>query len=267
MIDKNNPFYLQELDMYNNVYKAKEYYDYIIKNVDLDRSNPNNSYIMYEAGKVDSVDETKPVKFIEGKATLPDIDVDFPPQERENVISYLKEKYGEDRVCQMITFSRLQGRSALKEVLRANESCDNDTMNKITENIPDEAAISDQLEEMDNPSIIMWALENDDDELKNFCYLEDGKLKGEYAREFAQAIRIEGTFKAQGKHAAGVIISSEKLDEIVPMVKAARSSEQLAGMDMSDLEAIGCVKFDILGLSLLSKLSAVQKEVNEEKTE
>jgi DNA polymerase-3 subunit alpha len=66
------------------------------------------------------------------KGSLPDIDIDFPPDQRENVITYLKEKYGHNRVCQMLTFGRLQGRSALKEVLRVNESCSFDQMNDIT---------------------------------------------------------------------------------------------------------------------------------------
>jgi len=261
---KDNPFYKQELELINSTYRAKEYYDYIIKNVEIDRSNPNNSYVMYENGKVDVIDETKPVKFIEGASSLPDIDVDFQTDFRENIIEYLVNKYGRSKVCQMVTFGRLQGRSSLKEVLRANESCSPETMNKITEPIPDEAAISDLLEEMEDPSIIMWALENDHGELKNYCWInEKGELEGEYAREFKQAIELEGTFKSQGKHAAGVIVSSDDLDKIVPMVKAARSSDQLAGMEMGTLEVIGCVKFDILGLSLLDKVNATIKDINE----
>lgn len=187
--------------------------------------------------------------------SLPDIDVDFPPSIREDVISYIKTKYSEERVCQMLTFGRLQGKSILKEVLRVNESCSPDQMNKITKFIPDEAEISDQLENMDHPSILMWSLENIKEKLSDYCWIdEDGNLKGDYAKEFEQAIRLEGVFKSQGKHAAGVVISSEKLDQSCPMVKAARTSEKIAGMEMADLEAIGCVKFDILGVSVLEKV-------------
>ena len=173
------------------------------------------------------------------KGSLPDIDVDFPPDQRENVIIYLKEKYGEDRVCQMLTFGRLQGRSALKEVLRVNESCSFDQMNDITNKIPQEAAISDKLEEMDEPSVIRWALENDPDTLREYCWEEDGELHGDFARDFAQALRIEGTFKTQGKHAAGVVVSSIDLNNLCPMVKETRGNEKIAGMEMGDLEAIG----------------------------
>ena len=83
----------------------------------------------------------------------------------------------------------------------------------------------------------------------------DGEsLKGDYAKEFEQAMRIEGTFKTQGKHAAGVVVSSIDLDTVCPMVKATRSNEKIAGMEMNDLEAVGAVKFDILGVNLLKKI-------------
>ena len=193
------------------------------------------------------------------KGSLPDIDVDFPPNERDNVITYLKEKYGDDRVCQMLTFGRLQGRSALKEVLRVNDSCSFDQMNEITSKIPQEAAISDKLEEMDEPSVIRWALEHDADSLKQYCWEEDGQLHGDFARDFEQAMRIEGTFKTQGKHAAGVVVASEDLNSLCPMVKESRGNEKIAGLEMNDLELLGCVKFDILGISMLEKVDATMK--------
>jgi DNA polymerase-3 subunit alpha len=201
----------------------------------------------------------------EDHISLPDIDVDFPPDYRDDVIQYLKDKYGDSRVCQMLTFGKLAGRSIIKEVLRVNESCGFEQMNQITEKIPNEAAISDLLEEMENPSVIRWALENDKNALIDYCWIDDdGNLQGEYSKAFEQAMRMEGIFKTQGKHAAGVVIASDDLQEICPMVKSSRSSEQIAGMEMGDLEAIGCVKFDILGVNLLKKISETIHEVNNE---
>ena len=191
--------------------------------------------------------------------SLPDIDVDFPPAERNNVITYLKEKYGYDKVCQMVTFGRLQGRSALKEVLRVNQSCSFDQMNEITEKIPQEAAISDQLQEMENPSVISWALDNNADTLKEFCWIENGELHGDFKRDFEQALRIEGIFKTQGKHAAGVVVSSIELNNLCPMVKQTKGDEKIAGLEMNDLEAVGAVKFDILGVSCLQKIDQTMK--------
>ncbi len=190
------------------------------------------------------------------RVALPDIDSDFPIRYREAVINYVRAKYGEDRVCQMVTFSRMQGRGALKDVLRARERCSFEEMNQITEHIPDEAAIADELQEMleetGEASIIRWALENSADALKNWCWMNpDGSLDGPLAIEFAQAIRLEGTKRSQGKHASGLIISSVPLADIVPMVCDKSSGQMIVGVDMRDAEEMGLVKFDILGLRTL----------------
>ena len=74
--------------------------------------------------------------------SLPDIDMDVPSAQRDQVIDYLKSKYGNDKVSQMITFGRLQGKSAIKEVLRIHEACSFAEMNAISNCIPDEAKIS-----------------------------------------------------------------------------------------------------------------------------
>jgi DNA polymerase-3 subunit alpha len=189
--------------------------------------------------------------------SLPDIDIDFPPDVREDVVTYLRDKYGHDKVCQMVTFGRLQGRGALKEVLRINESCSFEEMNMITNKIPLESLLSDKLEEMDKPSVIRWCLENDPDALKEYCLEVDGKLTGDYAKQFEQALRIEGLFKSQGKHAAGVVVSSVPLDQFCPMVKPTKGEDPVAGFEMSDLEAAGGVKLDVLGVNLLRKLEMV----------
>lgn len=194
--------------------------------------------------------------------SLPDIDMDVPATKRDEVILYIKNKYGHDKVSQMLTFGRLQGKSAIKEVLRVYEACSFAEMNAISNAIPDEAKISDQLAEMDDEerSIIKWALINNANELSDFCRIsENGQLEGEYADYFDQAIRIEGTFKSQGKHAAGVVISSQPLSKVCPMVKQKGSTEKIAGLEMSDLEALGHVKFDILGISLLDKLMYIKE--------
>lgn len=198
---------------------------------------------------------------VDGHVSLPDIDMDVPGKKRDDVIDYLKGKYGKDHVSQMITFGRLQGRSAIKEVLRVNDACSFGEMNAITKSIPNEAEISDQLADMDDEdrSIIRWSLLNRAEELRDFCHiLENGKLEGDYAQYFQQAIEIEGTFKTQGKHAAGVVISKDPLHKVCPMVKQKGSSEKIAGLEMSDLEALGHVKFDVLGITLLDKLMYIR---------
>ena len=198
--------------------------------------------------------------------SLPDIDIDVPGKKRDEIIEYLKDKYGHENVSQMITFGRLQGRSALKEVLRINEACSFGEMNEITKSIPNEADISDQLQDMDEEdrSIIRWALLNNPDELRAFCFIiENDQLDGDFAEFFEQAIRIEGTFKSQGKHAAGVVISREKLKQFCPMVDQKKGLEKIAGLEMVDLESLGHVKFDVLGINLLDKIMKIKDIIKE----
>jgi DNA polymerase-3 subunit alpha len=197
--------------------------------------------------------------------SLPDIDMDVPGKRRDEVIAYLKNKYGHEHVSQMITFGRLQGRSAIKEVLRVNEACSFTEMNAITKNVPNESEISDQLADMEDEdrSIIRWALINRSQELQDFCSInEKGELEGQYAEYFKQAIEIEGTFKTQGKHAAGVVISAKPLQQVCPMSRQKDSDEKIAGLEMSDLEALGHIKFDILGITLLDKLMKIEELKN-----
>jgi DNA polymerase-3 subunit alpha len=201
--------------------------------------------------------------------SLPDIDIDIPGKKRDQIIENVKDKYGHENVSQMVTFGRLQGRSAIKEILRVNEACGFSIMNEITKYIPDEAAISDQLSQMDEEdrSIIRWALQNNTKELYDYCHINDnGYLEGDYAEYFEQAIRIEGTLKTQGKHAAGVVISANKLADVCPMVNSKSSEEKIAGLEMADLEALGHVKFDILAINLLDKLMYIEEllKVNHE---
>jgi len=194
--------------------------------------------------------------------SMPDIDVDVPINKRENIIEYIKTKYGHDKVSQMITFNTMKGRGALKEVLRVYDNISFEEMNKITKFIPDEAKIADELQEMKEDtgeaSIIRWALENNIDKLKEWCYISsDGSLAGPLAKRFEQAIRLEGTKSNQSKHAAGVVISSKSLNSVCPMVYDTKNKQAIAGMEMQDLESLGLIKFDILGVAMLDKIMTI----------
>jgi DNA polymerase-3 subunit alpha len=195
--------------------------------------------------------------------SMPDIDVDVPINKREEVIEYIKTKYGHDKVSQMITFNTIKGRGALKDVLRVYDNISFEEMNKITKNIPDEAKIADELQEMKEEtgeaSIIRWALENNAEKLKEWCFLdENGELQGPLAKRFEQAIRLEGTKSNQSKHAAGIAISSIALSQSCPMVYDSKNDQMIAGMEMQDLESIGIIKFDILGVAMLDKIMTIK---------
>jgi len=204
----------------------------------------------------------------EDRVALPDIDIDFEVDKREKTITYIRDKYGHDHVAQMVTFGRLMGRGALKEVLRAHNTCGFAEMNKITSFLPQESSISDELEVMrqdgKKSSIIQWALEHRGNDLKEWCYLdENGKYQGEYSKRFEQAYRLEGVYKSSSKHPAGVIVSSEPITDICPMIKDKSSDEMITSFEMNECEDVGLVKFDCLGLNTLDKLKNAQELINE----
>jgi DNA polymerase III subunit alpha len=198
------------------------------------------------------------------RVAMPDVDLDVPAHKRGEVIQYVRDKYGNDRVSQMITFQTTKGRAAMKDVLRAYGGVSFDLMNQITQHIPDEAKIAGDLQEMreetGESSIIRWTLENKVNEMKEWCYIDaQGELQGPLAKRFEQAIRLEGIKRSQSRHASGLIISPEPLEDICPMVLDNDTKLLIAGLEMNDLEAIGMIKFDILGLRDLSKLMSIQE--------
>lgn len=202
------------------------------------------------------------------RISMPDIDIDVPINKRENIIQYIKEKYGSEKVSQMITFNTMKGRGALKDVLRAYGNISFEEMNRITKFIPDEAKIADELQEMKEEygeaSIIRWALENNSKDLKDWCFINDeDQLDGPLAKRFEQAIRLEGTKSNQSRHAAGVVISSENLADVCPMVYDTKNKQMIAGMEMQDLESIGIIKFDVLGVAMLDKVMDISKTLSE----
>ena len=199
-------------------------------------------------------------RFSKDNISLPDIDMDVPSIYRDEIIEYIKYKYGEDKVYQMITFGRLQGRSAIKEVARVYGDLSFSELNELTESLPQEASISDELEEMDVKSVIIWTLENEPKKLERWCKLDkEGNLTGELSDLFDLAIRIEGTYKSQGKHPAGVVISNEDLINDAPLILD-KDGNKVVGFEMSDLDKVGLTKFDVLGINLLDKIMEICDE-------
>jgi DNA polymerase III alpha subunit len=129
-------------------------------------------------------------------------------------------------------------------------------MNRITENIPGKEEISDQLQEMieegQEPSIVLWALQNHGRELSEWCTLSDkGEFTGPYARYFQQAIRLEGCRNGQSKHASAVCISGEPIQDYLPLIRDKSSDNLLVGFEGVDMESAGGPKFDQLSTKVL----------------
>ena len=263
---KDNKYFIEEYKHITEVMKfGVEYYKHIVSNVDIDRSNPNNSYVMLVLEKVDVVDMDKPVKITPRKASLPDIDLDVPSNGRNEIIEYLKKKYGESNVSQMVTFQRMKGGNSLKIVIRTMTNMSFDEINEITKLLPAESKIVADLKEMEGRlgyrSIIRWALENTPTKFADYCEIVDDRYDGPLARHFELAIKLEDTIFAQSRHAAGVVISRLPLIKVCPLIQD-DNGNPIAGLEMDDLADIGLPKFDILGLKLLDKISVVRDRVN-----
>lgn len=171
------------------------------------------------------------------RVSMPDIDIDFCIDRREKVIEYVRQKYGGDRVCQIITYGTLAARASLKAVARVME-------------IP--FAESDKLAKMIpfGPAIKLKDALEEGMELKKL-YDTDAKVK----QVVDLALALEGTAVSVGMHAAGVVISKDSLDQIVPVqyTKDGHESGQIVSQyPMGDLEKLGLLKMDFLGLRNLT---------------
>ncbi len=171
---------------------------------------------------------------------MPDIDTDFCVERREEVINYIKHKYGEDRVGQIITFSSLAAKNAIKDVARVFNVSFSEA-NELTKTFPNKLGIS-----------IQEALETSKD-------LRDIVEKSYINKKIFQiAQKLEGNYRQPGRHAAGVVIAPSRLDEVVPLSTVAEKGKDTRSIvtqyDKNMLEAVGLIKMDILGLKNLTTI-------------
>ena len=199
-----------------------------------------------------------------GKISWPDIDIDVPKEARHKIIEYVRDKYGEDNVAQIVTYTTLKGRSALKRVMHAVGGISFDEQNAMTKHILDEAKIADELQEMKEElgtsSIIRWCIENNPNRFKDWVQIdENGELVGDKAEIFKQAIRLGGTKIIQSKHAAGIVVSPYKISETCPMVRSTDENDKgyIAGFEGPSCEEVGLLKIDVLGITMLDKVMSV----------
>jgi len=179
------------------------------------------------------------------RKSMPDIDTDFCIERREEVIEYVTEKYGSDRVAQIITYNRMTSKAVLKDVARVLDIpyAESDKMAKM---IPVSRGKPAKLKEMIS----------DTSPAPEFKAKYD--TEPHVRRWLDMAIRIEGTNKSVGIHAAGVVISAQPLDEIVPLQRNADGAV-FTQYYMEDIESLGLLKMDFLGLK---NLTMIQKAVD-----
>lgn len=174
---------------------------------------------------------------------MPDIDVDFCRDRREEVIRYVVEKYGEDHVSQIITFGTLSAKAVIKDVARVL-GVDFQFINALSKHLPD------------TPGIALKDAVAAAPEVQK--YFEQGEKERQL---YAIAQTLEGMPRNAGKHAAGVVIAPCPLDEIVPLAKDSKTDSVVTQYDMTLLPKVGLVKMDFLGLKNLTVIQSCVEEI------
>ncbi len=187
------------------------------------------------------------------RKSMPDIDTDFCIDRRDEVIQYVTEKYGTERVAQIITYNRMTSKAVLKDVARVLNIPYGES-DRMTKMIPVVRGKPTKLK-------VMISDETPTPEFKE-KYDKDLNVPGTdppipYRRWIDMAMRIEGTNKSVGIHAAGVVIAADPLDEIVPLQRN-EDGAVFTQYFMEDIESLGLLKMDFLGLK---NLTMIQKTV------
>ncbi|MFM9088312.1 MAG: DNA polymerase III subunit alpha, partial [Cyanobium sp.] len=174
------------------------------------------------------------------RKSMPDIDTDFCIERRGEVIEYVTRRYGEDKVAQIITFNRMTSKAVLKDVARVLNIPYGDA-DRLAKLIPVVRGKPAKLKEMIG----------DESPAPEFRekYQSDSQVK----RWVDMAMRIEGTNKTFGVHAAGVVIAADPLDEVVPLQRN-NDGQVITQYFMEDVESMGLLKMDFLGLKNLTMI-------------
>jgi DNA polymerase-3 subunit alpha len=179
------------------------------------------------------------------RVSMPDFDIDFCQDRRDEVIRYVQQRYGRDQVAQIITFGTLQARGVLRDVGRVLEM-PYGQVDKLCKLVPQNPA---------NPISLKRAIE------------EEPRLQAERDREpvvsraFDIAVRLEGLNRHASTHAAGIVIGDRPLNELVPLYRDPKSDMPVTQFNMKWVEQAGLVKFDFLGLTTLTALALAVKLV------
>jgi len=179
------------------------------------------------------------------RVSMPDFDIDFCQERREEVISYVQKHYGRDRVAQIITFGTLQARAVLRDVGRVLQ-LPLGQVDRLAKMVPANPA---------NPVTLAKAIEieprlrqaKDDDEA--------------VAQLLDVALQLEGLYRNASTHAAGVVISDRPLTQLTPLYRDPRSDLPATQFNMKWVESAGLVKFDFLGLKTLTVIDRAKKHM------
>jgi DNA polymerase-3 subunit alpha len=177
------------------------------------------------------------------RVSMPDFDVDFCQDRRDEVIRYVQQKYGADQVAQIITFGTLQARAVIRDVGRVLQM-PYGQVDRLAKMVPQNPANPVTLEKALAEEPQLQAARDEDEQV---------------ARLLTIARKLEGLYRHASTHAAGIVIGDRPLDQLVPLYRDPRSGMKVTQFNMKWVEQAGLVKFDFLGLKTLTVLDlAVQ---------
>jgi DNA polymerase-3 subunit alpha len=185
------------------------------------------------------------------RISMPDFDIDFNDARRTEVIQYVQDKYGEDKVAQIATFGTMASKACLKDVARVM-GLEYAKVDKVSKLIPIKFGKSYSLEQAREAVPDIQQMLNEDAQLKE-------------AYEFAQ--KLEGLTRHASVHAAGVVIGKTQLTDLVPVMRDTSGAGMVCQYDMKAVEDIGLIKMDFLGLRTLSFLDEAKRILKESGTD
>lgn len=178
------------------------------------------------------------------RVSLPDFDIDFCMEGRDRVIEYVAEKYGRDCVAQIITYGRMSARAVVRDVGRIL-SYPYGFVDKIAKLVPFELGIT-----------LAKALQDSEELLDRYKQEEEVKTLMDLAQQ------LEGLVRNAGKHAGGVVIAPTKLTDFAPLYCESDNDHTVTQFDKDDIETVGLVKFDFLGLRTLTIIDWTVRQIN-----
>ena len=181
------------------------------------------------------------------RVSMPDFDIDFCQDRRDEVIAYVQRKYGRDKVAQIITFLKLQARAVLRDVGRVLQMPFGQ-VDRICKMVPNNPA---------NPVTLKEAIETEDQLQRQIR--EDENVE----RLVNIGMQLEGLYRNASTHAAGVVIGDRPLTQLVPLYQDPRSDMPATQFNMKWVEPAGLVKFDFLGLKTLTVIQEAESLVKE----
>ena len=188
------------------------------------------------------------------RVSMPDFDIDFCQGNRDRVIDYVKAKYGRDAVSQIATFGTMAAKAALRDVGRVLGMSYGhvDSVAKLIPAPPGKVVTLARVPEKPDGSVIYARKENPEIEQRERSEVEVAEL-------LSLAMRVEGIVRNVGMHAGGVLIAPGRITDFCPLYMQPGSDSAVSMFDKDDVEAIGLVKFDFLGLATLTILELAKQ--------